>query len=102
MRNAARDYADKHSHKSDPHAEPGSGTGPAHAPGNAQVQQPKVGLGTFLAGLVVLLGIGIGVGALVVGPTHGTLYLRSLPEQVFAAARNMVLDNQASRFSELL
>lgn len=56
----------------------------------------------FLAGLVVLVGAGIGLGSVFFGPKAETRYDRSTPDAVLEAAKQMVLNNEAERLGELL
>lgn len=56
----------------------------------------------FLAGLVVLVGVGVGLGAVLFGPTPMKQYDRSTPDAVLEAARDMVVRNDAERLTELI
>lgn len=56
----------------------------------------------FLACLVVLVASGIGLGSVLFGPKAKRQYDRSTPDAVLEAAKQMVLNNEAERLSELL
>ncbi|QKK08306.1 MAG: hypothetical protein HND58_09005 [Planctomycetota bacterium] len=56
----------------------------------------------FLASLVVLVGTGIGLGSVLFGPKAARAYDRSTPDAVLEAAKQMVLNNEAERLTELL
>lgn len=55
----------------------------------------------FLGVLVALVAGGIGLGSVFFGPPPKKLYDRSTPEDVLAAAKDMVVNNEAERLSEL-
>lgn len=66
---------------------------------------PDSGLKSFLAFvavLIVLVGAGIGLGAVFLAPESKKPYDRSSPDEVLAAAKDMVLNQEAERLSELL
>ncbi|MBK7405952.1 MAG: hypothetical protein IPJ41_15355 [Phycisphaerales bacterium] len=66
--------------------------------------KPKSGIkgfALFLGALVVLVVGGIGLGSLLFGPPPKKQYDRSTPEEVLAAAKDMVLNSDAERLSEL-
>lgn len=56
----------------------------------------------FLGGLVVLVAVGVGLGAVFLGPTAAKRYDRSTPDAVLEAASDMVVNGDAERLSELL
>jgi hypothetical protein len=56
----------------------------------------------FLASLVVLVGVGVGLGAVFFGPTPKKQYDRSTPDAMLEAARDMVVRNDAERLTELI
>ena len=56
----------------------------------------------FLASLVVLVGVGVVLGAVLFAPTPKKQYDRSTPDQVLEAARDMVINSDAERLTELV
>lgn len=56
----------------------------------------------FLASLVVLVGVGVGLGAVFFGPTPKKQYDRSTPDAMLEAARDMVVRSDAERLTELI
>jgi hypothetical protein len=68
-------------------------------------EQPKAGqarsFAIFLAGLVVLVAAGVGLGAILFSPPEKKLYDRSSPDAVLAAAKDMVVRTEAERLGEL-
>lgn len=68
-------------------------------------QQPPNGARSFLiflASLVVLVGVGVVLGAVLFAPTPKKQYDRSTPDQVLEAARDMVINSDAERLTELV
>lgn len=55
----------------------------------------------FLGSLVVLVAAGIGLGSVLFGPKPATVYDRSSPEAVLETAKQMVVNNEAERLTEL-
>lgn len=60
------------------------------------------GFAGFLGVLVVLVAAGIGLGAVFLAPEQKKQYDRSTPDEVLEAARDMVVNGEAERLTELL
>jgi len=59
-------------------------------------------LAIFAGALVVLVAVGVGLGAMLFGPAKKRAYDRSSPDAILSAARGMVITGEAERLGELL